>query len=242
MGLTHPLTDSTSLPIGAAEVTVLDMTASYAVFANGGKRASPYATYEVRNSNGDVIYRHDRDAPQPQVLRPQVVQDMNFMLNKVVEEGTGKRAMLDGIRAAGKTGTTNGYRDAWFVGYTGNLVAGVWFGNDDHTSTNNMTGGTLPAMAWKEVMAFAHQNLEIRPIPGVPEPGQAVAFASGRSPTTTQSTAPASAPIVAPGTLSRRSFEVIGGIWDLFRKADRTGAGPIGPRASNETVMRTATP
>ena len=94
------------------------------------------------------------------------------MLNKVVEEGTGKRAMLDGIRAAGKTGTTNGYRDAWFVGYTGNLVAGVWFGNDDHTSTNNMTGGTLPAMTWKEVMAFAHQNLELRPIPGLaPEHG-----------------------------------------------------------------------
>ncbi len=104
---------------------------------------------------------------------------MNFMLNKVVEEGTGKRAMLEGIRAAGKTGTTNGYRDAWFVGYTGNLVAGVWFGNDDHTSTNNMTGGTLPAMTWKEVMAFAHQNLELRPIPGLaPEPGPAVAFAS----------------------------------------------------------------
>ena len=220
MGLTHPLTDSSSLPIGAAEVTVLDMTASYAVFANGGKRATPYASWEVRNSAGEVIYRHDRDAPQPQVLSTQVVQDMNFMLNKVVEEGTGKRAILEGIRAAGKTGTTNAYRDAWFVGYTGNLVAGVWFGNDDHTSTRNMTGGTLPAMTWKEVMAFAHQNLELRPIPGVePQTGPAVAFASGNAKSSVQSTS-ASGPILLPGTLSRRSFEAIGSIGDLLRKVE----------------------
>jgi penicillin-binding protein 1A len=220
MGLTHPLTDSSSLPIGAAEVTVLDMTASYAVFANGGRRATPYATWEVRNSAGDVIYRHDRDAPQPQVLDTQVVHDMNFMLNKVVEEGTGRRAILEGVRAAGKTGTTNGYRDAWFVGYTGNLVAGVWFGNDDHTSTRNMTGGTLPAMTWKEVMAFAHQNLELRPIPGVePQTGPAVAFASGSAKSSVQSTA-ASGPILLPGTLSRRSFEVIGSIGELMRRIE----------------------
>src|SRR3712207_8537422 len=98
---------------------------------------------------------------------------MNFMMSKVPEEGTGKRAALEGIRSAGKTGTTNGYRDAWFVGFTGNLVAGVWFGNDDHTSTNNMTGGTLPATAWKEVTAFAHQNLETKPIPALQEAGTA---------------------------------------------------------------------
>jgi penicillin-binding protein 1A len=221
MGLSHPLQDSSSLPIGAGEVTVLDMTASYAVFANGGRKSTPYATWEVRNAQGDVIYRHDRDAPQPQVLQTRVVQDMNFMLNKVVEEGTGKRALLDGIRAAGKTGTTNGYRDAWFVGYTGNLVTGVWFGNDDHTSTKNMTGGTLPAMAWKEVMAFAHQNLEIRPIPGVQDSGPAVAFASGRSPASAPANAQPAAPQLAPGTLSRRSFEVIDGIGDLFRRVER---------------------
>jgi penicillin-binding protein 1A len=237
MGLTHPLADSSSLPIGAAEATVLDMTASYAVFANGGKKSTPYATQEVRNSQGEVIYRHDRDAPQPQVLQQRVVHDMNFMLSKVVEEGTGRRATLDGIRAAGKTGTTNGYRDAWFVGYTGNLVSGVWFGNDDHTSMKDMTGGTLPAMAWKEVMAFAHQNLEIRPIPGLPESATAVAFASGRAPTTVQN-AQSSAPQLAPGSLSRRSFEVIGGIGNLFRSVERAGqpdvrssrAEPPGPQ------------
>ena len=92
---------------------------------------------------------------------------MNVMMNKVVEEGTGKRAMLDGIKAAGKTGTTNSYRDAWFVGFTGNYIAGVWFGNDDYTSTNRMTGGSLPAQTWHEIMAYAHQGVELKPIPGL---------------------------------------------------------------------------
>jgi penicillin-binding protein 1A len=227
MGLTTPLTDTVSLPIGAAEVTVLDQAAAYAVFANGGKRARPYAAVEVRNSSGEVIYRRDTsEKPAEQALQPRVVADMNFMLSKVVEEGTGKRAALEGIRSAGKTGTTNAYRDAWYVGYTGNLVASVWFGNDDHTSTNNMTGGTLPAMAWHEVMAFAHQNAEIRPIPYLaPDGSQMVAGAksgvpSGRFEVVTTGT--------IPGALSRRSFEVIGGIGELFRNVERAA----GPRAS----------
>jgi penicillin-binding protein 1A len=167
---------------------------------------------------------------------------MNLMLSKVVEEGTGKRAALDGIRSAGKTGTTNGYRDAWYVGYTGNLVTGVWFGNDDHTSTNNMTGGTLPAMAWKEVMAFAHQNLELRPIPGLPEAASAVAFASGRAPTAVQGAqAQSSGPQLAPGSLSRRSFEVIGGIGSLFRSIERTSQ-PGAPSAAPGSRVQSTGP
>ena len=91
-----------------------------------------------------------------------------MMMNKVVEEGTARRAMLDGIKAAGKTGTTNAFRDAWFVGFTGNYVCGVWFGNDDYTSTNRMTGGSLPAQTWHDIMAYAHQGIELKPIPGLP--------------------------------------------------------------------------
>ena len=105
---------------------------------------------------------------------------MNGMLNSVVENGTGKRAQLPGIKVGGKTGTTNSYRDAWFMGFTGNFVGGVWYGNDDYRPLNKMTGGTLPAMTWNQVMAFAHQGVDIKPIPGVApfppgEPGKAVA-------------------------------------------------------------------
>jgi penicillin-binding protein 1A len=236
MGLTTPLADTVSLPIGAAEVTVMDHTAGYAVFANGGRRANPYAAVEVRNSSGDVIYRADREPPGREVLTPRVVADMNFMMNKVVEEGTGKRSQLDGIKSAGKTGTTNAYRDAWYVGYTGNLVAGVWFGNDDHTSTNDMTGGSLPAMLWKEVMAFGHQSLELKPIPYLSADGTQLATLPA-APTAAQAgAAAASAPL--PGAMSRRSFEAIGGIGELLRKVERPGTSAAVPQATRaaETI------
>jgi penicillin-binding protein 1A len=96
----------------------------------------------------------------------QVALDMNFMMNKVVEEGTGKRALLDGIKVAGKTGTTNAFRDAWFVAYTGNYVGGIWMGNDDYHPTKKMTGGTLPAQTWGQIMAYAHQGIELKPLVG----------------------------------------------------------------------------
>ncbi len=90
-----------------------------------------------------------------------------MMMNNAVENGTGRRAQLDGIKTAGKTGTTSAWRDAWFMGYTGNFVCGIWLGNDDYTPTRNMTGGTLPAMTWHKVMAYAHQGVEIKPLIGL---------------------------------------------------------------------------
>ncbi|MCB5176312.1 MULTISPECIES: transglycosylase domain-containing protein [Microvirga] len=233
MGLTHPLTDSSSLPIGAAEATVIDMAASYAVFANGGRRADPYAAWEVRSSSGEIIYRHDRDTEPKQVLEPRVVNDMNFMLSKVVEEGTGRRAALDGIKVAGKTGTTNAYRDAWFVGYTGNLSAAVWYGNDDHSTMNDMTGGSLPAMTWKEVMTVAHQNLEIRPMPGL-EPESARVASKGGSATDQQAAPPA----YLAGTLSRQSYEVLGNIGNLFQSVERAAA-PAAPAGAQSQAAST---
>ena len=150
-GLRTPLPDTPSMPIGADEVTVLDHTAGYTMFPNLGKAMAPHAVLEVRSGAGDLIWRWDRDGKKPvQVLTPQVAMDMNLMMSKVVEEGTAKRAILDGIKAAGKTGTTNAYRDAWFVGFTGNMVCGVWFGNDDYTSMHQMTGGSLPAQTWHD--------------------------------------------------------------------------------------------
>src|SRR5256714_5072977 len=160
------------MPIGADEVTVLDHPGGYTMLPNLGKAQTRHAVLEVRSGAGDLTWRWDRDGKKPvQVIPPQVAMDMNMMMSKVVEEGTARRAILDGIKAAGKTGTTNAYRDAWFVGYTGNFVCGVWFGNDDYTVMHQMTGGSLPAQTWHEIMAYAHQGVELKPIPGIGGPG-----------------------------------------------------------------------
>jgi penicillin-binding protein 1A len=169
MGITTPLPDTPSLPIGADAVTIFEHAVAYATFPNKGMAVTPHTILEVRAGNGETIWRFDRDGPKPhRALTEQVAVDMVGMMNHVVEEGTARRAMLNGIKAAGKTGTTNNFRDAWFVGYTGNFVAGVWYGNDDYVPLNRMTGGALPAMTWHEVMAYAHQGVELKNLPGLP--------------------------------------------------------------------------
>ncbi|WP_269586318.1 transglycosylase domain-containing protein [Roseibium sp. Sym1] len=168
MGLTHELENSISLPIGSSEVSVIDMASSYSTFANGGFKAPAYAILEVKNSNGKVLYQRDRDEPAPvRVLPEDKVHQMNDILVNVVEAGTARRARIDGVVAAGKTGTTNAYRDAWFVGYTGNFATAVWFGNDDFSSTRRVTGGSLPAMTWQKYNEFAHNGIELARMPGV---------------------------------------------------------------------------
>jgi penicillin-binding protein 1A len=128
--------------------------------------------------------------------------------------------MLDGIRAAGKTGTTNGYRDAWFVGYTGNLVCGVWYGNDDYSPTNRMTGGALPAMTWHEIMKYAHQGLELRNIPGVPPPGPAPAPVATAAPVPGAGGATVEA-APRPAMLTKRAIDVLMRIETMMDKATR---------------------
>ena len=166
MGITTTLHDTPSLPLGASEVRLIDMTSAYAVFANGGDGVEPYAVTAVRNAHDAVIYRRDTGTPARSVLGPNLVGDMNAMLGRVVEAGTATRAAIPGHAVAGKTGTTSAYRDAWFVGFTGQLVGGIWFGNDDYASTRRLTGGVLPAAVWREVMGPAHRDLPSVPLPG----------------------------------------------------------------------------
>jgi penicillin-binding protein 1A len=167
-GIKSPLPDTPSLPIGADEVNVLEHTVAYATFPNKGMAVTPHAILEVRSGTGETIWRFDRDGKKPTRAIPEsVASDMAFMMSKVVEEGTARRAILDGMKSAGKTGTTNSYRDAWFVGYTGNFVCGVWYGNDDYSPLNKMTGGSLPAQTWHDIMAYAHQGVELKNITGL---------------------------------------------------------------------------
>ncbi|MBN9671127.1 transglycosylase domain-containing protein [Roseibium aggregatum] len=168
MGLTHELENSVSLPIGSSEVSAIDMASSYSVFANGGYKATAYAILEVKNSDGKVLYRREQDEQPPKRVLPEdKVHMINGILVNVVEAGTARRARIDGVVAAGKTGTTNAYRDAWFVGYTGNFATAVWFGNDDFSSTRRVTGGSLPAMTWQLYMDYAHKGIELARMPGV---------------------------------------------------------------------------
>lgn len=170
MGIRSELPITRPLPLGVAEVTPLDMASAYASLANGGYRAEGYAVLEMRNLNGEVVYDRARDlAPAPRILSADTAAGMNQMLHQVIEAGTARRAQLPGISAAGKTGTTQAYRDAWFIGYTGRYTASVWYGNDDFTSTNNLTGGRLPAMTWQTIMEQAHRDGPAPALPGVDE-------------------------------------------------------------------------
>ncbi|SMD10695.1 penicillin-binding protein 1A [Rhizobium sp. RU36D] len=170
-GVETPIRKDVTIPLGTSEMTVMDQATAYAVFPAGGYQARRHGIEQILNYNGDVLYDFQRDEPPAErVLSETAAKYMNQMLTTIPYAGTARRAAVDGVLTAGKTGTTQAYRDAWFCGYTGNYTAAVWFGNDDYTSSNNMTGGSLPAMTFKKLMDYAHQGIEIRPIPGVETP------------------------------------------------------------------------
>ena len=238
-GIYTPLPDTPSLPIGADEVNVLEHAVAYATFPNLGKVVKPHAALEVRTGTGELVWRFDRDGKRPeQVISPQVALEMIGMMNSVVMNGTGRRAQLDGIQVCGKTGTTNGYRDAWFVGYTGNFSGAVWMGNDDYTPTKRMTGGTIPALIWHNVMAYAHQSVELRPLPGLPPPQHAPAVADA---------ALQGAPAPQQILLTRKGTEALVRVEHLLDDANRAmpaltaPAGTLGELGGGESRINTLT-
>jgi penicillin-binding protein 1A len=228
-GIKAPLPDTPSLPIGADEVTVLEHAVAYATFPNKGRSVTPHAVLEVRTGAGDLVWRFDRDGKKPlQAIPASVASDMVGMMSHVVSEGTARRAALDGIPTAGKTGTTNAYRDAWFVGYTGNFTCAVWYGNDDYSPTNRMTGGSLPAQTWHDIMAAAHQGVEIKDIPGYP--------------TGAKLPAPVASPVAAngaprppelkpgpPPVLTKRGADILVQVEKMLDEAAKTAGDPVKP-------------
>jgi len=151
MGIVSELTPTPAVALGVSEVSLLELTAAYAPFANGGYSAAPYGIVEVRTPQGRILYRRAHDA-RVMVIGDRAYDQMNDMLSHALAHGTGKAARLAGRSAAGKTGTSQDYRDAWFIGYSGQLVTGIWFGNDDGASMKGVTGGGLPARTWKTFM------------------------------------------------------------------------------------------
>ncbi|MBX2832518.1 MAG: PBP1A family penicillin-binding protein [Rhodospirillales bacterium] len=160
MGVSSPLKAEPSLALGTNEVSMLELTGAYAIVANGGFAVFPHAVSKIVGRGGEILYERTDDFPG-RLMNPLHAGEMNNMLASVIAKGTGRNAIID-RPSAGKTGTTSDYRDAWFIGYSAELVAGVWMGNDDGSPMDEVTGGQLPATLWHDFMLHAHQNLPVR--------------------------------------------------------------------------------
>ena len=164
LGFTTPMNRDLSLALGTSEVRLVELTAAYAAFAGSGQAAIPHAV-TVIHDRGDAVLYGRRGGGPGEMVRPWHVWELNAMLTQVIERGTGRAARLD-RPAAGKTGTSQDHRDAWFVGFTADYVAGVWVGYDDGRPMDGETGGGLPARIWQDFMSAAHRGLPARPVPG----------------------------------------------------------------------------
>jgi penicillin-binding protein 1A len=214
LGIESELQSNASIALGTSEVSLLELTSAYAPFMNGGFKATPHIVSRITNSAGKVLYQASYDAP-PRVLSESIVKDMDAMMMRVMTEGTGRSAQLKGWQTAGKSGTTQSFRDALFVGFTSNLTTGVWFGNDDGKSMKKVTGGGLPAKAWKDFMTAAHKGLTPAPL-----------FGGGAF---TDSPIPAPAETADPGIISDVISKVLSGGQDSY---------PQPPAAPEQTSSR----
>jgi len=176
LGISSELTPEIGLALGTSEVNLLELVSAYAPFANGGNGVWAYAITQIRDAGGRIIFRRSGSG-LGQVVSPEFVAPINEMLSAVIDHGTGRSAGLP-RPAAGKTGTTQDYRDAWFIGYIADLVAGVWLGNDDNSPMNKVTGGSLPAQTWRRFMLGATQGTPVRALPGARLPPAGVVAAA----------------------------------------------------------------
>jgi penicillin-binding protein 1A len=165
MGINSPLAANPSIALGTSEVTLLELTGAYAPFANGGYAVAPFVIQRIRTPEGDVLFERSGSG-LGRVASIETVALMNDMLAATVEMGTGTRAALPGWPSGGKTGTSQNFRDAWFIGYTANLTAGVWVGNDSNAPTKHASGANLPAMIWSKFMTRAHEGVPVAQLPG----------------------------------------------------------------------------
>lgn len=162
LGITSPLSPTPALSLGASEVSLLELTAAYGPFANGGYGVFPYGIEKITTRAGDVLYQRD-GAGLGRIIAENHVHDMNRMMSRVISHGTGKKAQSS-IPVAGKTGTSQGFRDAWFVGYSKDLVLGIWMGNDNETPMKEVGGSSYPAELFADIMTDAHKGMAPKPL------------------------------------------------------------------------------
>ena len=217
LGINSPMGKDLSLALGTSEVNLLELTRGYAGIANRGAPVWPYAITEIRDRDGNILYRRQAGGSAP-VVDPAHAVQLSRMMTGVIEYGTGKSAKLD-RPAAAKSGTTQDYRDAWFVGFTADLVAGVWLGNDNNAEMKRVTGGSLPAKLWQGFMLDAHAGRPPRPLPGM-EGAPAYAASGGIA-------EPARAtPAAAPAPTRGSSGGVASGIGSLIESLTGKGSAP----------------
>jgi penicillin-binding protein 1A len=166
LGIASKLEPNASLALGTSEVSLLELVGAYASFANGGNAASPHVVERVRLAGGKLLYQRTTSS-LGRIIDARYAGMMNTMMQETLLTGTARKAELPGWQAAGKTGTSQDYRDAWFIGYTGHLVTGVWLGNDDSSPTKKATGGGLPVEIWSRFMKPAHQGVPVVGLPGI---------------------------------------------------------------------------
>jgi penicillin-binding protein 1A len=230
-GVESPLEAHKTMVLGTSGMTVMDQATGYSVFAQNGFVGSRHGITQLVTRTGDVVYDWNKDATPPhRVLSEQALKSMNTMLTAVPVMGTARRAQIPNIVVAGKTGTTQSYRDAWFVGFTGNYTAAVWLGNDDFTPTKNMTGGSLPAMVWQRLMVYAHQNIDLKPIPGIDKPfvDEQIAAKAAEAQKKSDEQAAADAAAQRPPVLSSRTTQTLRDMTQAFQAAPKlnTPAAP----------------
>jgi penicillin-binding protein 1A len=171
LGITSELAGNASIALGTSEVTPLELTAAFTPFANGGAPVQPFIVTRISTRDGEVLYER-RAEGLGQAVSTYDLGSMNKMMRAVVTDGTGREAQFGEFDIGGKTGTSQDYRDAWFIGYTAEYVAGVWVGNDDNSPMKRVTGGSIPAAIWKDVMSEAHLGLPHLPLPGGGAPAE----------------------------------------------------------------------
>jgi penicillin-binding protein 1A len=166
LGINSLLEPNASIALGTSEVSVIEMVSAYATFANGGIAVSPHVIERIRTANGKTLYTRSNQT-LGRIVDPRYIAMMNTMMHETLVGGTARKADLPGWQAAGKTGTSQDFRDAWFIGYTSHLVTGVWLGNDDNSPTKKATGGGLPVDIWSRFMKTAHQGVASTNLPGL---------------------------------------------------------------------------